>query len=157
MQQRSVAHTGFVIEREFAVPPHAVFHAWSDAEAKRSWSDCHTEGDNAEHTLDFRPGGSETTLMRDPGGNVFLVNAHYFDIVANERIVYAYDILANEKRLSVSLVTVEFKSSGDGTRMIFNEQVAFLDGYQDPEERIRGTEEGFDRLGLALLDGLSTQ
>lgn len=157
MQKRSVAHTSFAIERTFPVPPHAVFHAWSDPEAKRSWADCHSEGDTADHVIDFRPGGSEINRMRDPNGSVFLVNTHYFDIVADERIVYAYDILANERRLSASLVSVEFRPDGNGTRMLFNEQVAFLDGYQDAGERIRGTEEGFDRLALALLEGLAPQ
>lgn len=28
-------HTDFVIEREFAAAPEAVFHAWADPQAKR--------------------------------------------------------------------------------------------------------------------------
>jgi hypothetical protein len=39
--------------------------------------------------------------------------------------------------------------------MIFTEQIAFLDGYSDREERIRGTEIGLDKLVLSLepVDG----
>jgi hypothetical protein len=59
-----------------------------------------------------------------------------------------------ETRLSASLATVEFHSADQGTRMVFTEQVAFLDGHLDRGERIRGTELGLDRLSLLLQGGL---
>jgi len=57
------------------------------------------------------------------------------------------------KRLSVSLVTVEFTATDAGTRMVYTEQVAYLDGHQDLEQRIHGTGEGLDRLRLAVEPG----
>ena len=38
----------------------------------------------------------------------------------------------DDTRISVSLATVELKPAGKGTRLIFTEQGAFLDGYDDP-------------------------
>lgn len=157
MTQRSVAHTSFVIERNFAAPPQIVFRAWSDPDAKRRWSDCHSDMSNRHYSLDFRPGGSEMNRLVTPDGAVHLVQAHFFDIVADERIIYAYDISVGERRLSASLVTVQFEPSRAGTRMVFTEQVAFLDGYEDHGERIRGTKDGLDRLELELQGMLSIQ
>jgi hypothetical protein len=34
--------------------------------------------------------------------------------------------------------------------MLYIEQLVYLDGHEDREIRIRGTEEGLDRLGLEL-------
>ena len=51
----------------------------------------------------------------------------------NERIIYGYDMHLDDKRISVSLATVEFKPAGKGTRLTFTEQGAFLDGFDDPK------------------------
>jgi uncharacterized protein YndB with AHSA1/START domain len=153
MSQRSVLHTSFDIDRHFRASPRNVFKAWTDPDAKRSWSDCHADLSDTEYSLDFRPGGSERLRVVYPDGSVQLVQKHYFDIVPKTRIIFGYDILLDERRLSVSLVTVQFEPSAAGTRMLYNEQVCYLDGHQDLEQRIRGTHEGFDRLDLELKDG----
>lgn len=147
MNQRSVIHTSFVVTRSLAAPPAAVFRAWSDPEAKRRWSACHA---GTEHRLDFRVGGAETSLVTLPDGTAYRVDARILDIVEDARILYAYSMQRGETRLSASLVTVLFEPEGRGTRMVFTEQIAFLDGHEDPAERIRGTEEGLDRLRLEL-------
>jgi uncharacterized protein YndB with AHSA1/START domain len=147
---RSSSHTSFVIERRFAAPPAAVFGAWSDLEAKRRWSDCHVEEGETELTMDFRPGGRESYRAELPGGVRQRVEKVFFDIVQDQRIVFAYDIEVGGKRLSASLVTVEFSAEGEQTFMRMTEQLAYFDGHDDLEERIRGTNEGLDRLALDL-------
>jgi uncharacterized protein YndB with AHSA1/START domain len=145
-------HTHFVIEREFAAAPEAVFQAWADPDAKRSWSDCHPEH-TTHYRLDFRPHGHETHRVVYPDGRVQDIEKVFFDIVAGRRIVFGYDIRLDARLLSVSLVTVEFfgsPRSTRGTRMVYTEQVAYLDGHEDRPQRLRGTEEGLDRLGLLL-------
>jgi uncharacterized protein YndB with AHSA1/START domain len=89
------------------------------------------------------------------------MNARFLDIVADRRIVYVYDMQLDERRLSVSLVTVMFEEaattatrpSKTTTRMTFTEQVTFLDGQGDSDERKEGTEVGLDRLGRLLAPG----
>jgi uncharacterized protein YndB with AHSA1/START domain len=39
------------------------------------------------------------------------------DIVANERIVTTYEMHMDDKRISVSVATMEFASAGNGTRL----------------------------------------
>lgn len=41
-----------------------------------------------------------------------------------QRIVYTVEMLMGETRISVSVVTVEFRPKGGGTHLIFTEQVA---------------------------------
>ncbi len=143
-------HSDFVIEREFAATPEAVFQAWADPEAKRRWSDCHAEH-TTEYRLDFHPLGHETHQVAYPDGRVQQIEKVFFDIVHARRIVFAYDIRLDARRLSVSLVTVEFVASQRGTRMTYTEQLAYLDGHEDRALRLRGTEESLDRLGQSLL------
>ncbi len=143
------SHTDFVIERDFAAPPEAVYRAWTDPEAKRQWSDCHAEHTTAYH-LDFRRHGHESHEVRYPDGRLQQIKKVFFDIEPARRIVFSYDIRLDGRCLSVSLVTVEFSTSRRGTRMVYTEQLAYLDGHEDRAQRMQGTEEGLDRLGLAL-------
>lgn len=133
-----------------------MFQAWADPDAKRAWSDCH-----AEHTtgyqLDFRPFGHESHRVVYPDGRVQTIEKVFFDIVAPRRIVFAYEISVDARRLSVSLVTVEFSAVKRGTRMVYTEQLAYLDGHEDRAQRRQGTEEGFDRLDQALAGHTRTR
>lgn len=152
MTERSVSHTSFVIERDFAAPPARVFSAWSDADAKLSWSDCHVDARESEFSMDFRHGGRESYRVRLPDGLLIAVEKVFFDIVPQRRIIFGYDIMIGERRASASLVTVSLEPSRKGTRMTYTEQLALLDGFTDVDERIHGTHEGFDRLELLLRD-----
>jgi hypothetical protein len=55
-----------------------------------------------------------------------------------------------DKRISVSLGTVELKPEGDGTRLTFTEQGAFLDGLDSPSLREEGTGSLLDALEKEL-------
>ena len=149
MMHTPAAHTSFVIERSLAAPPAAVFAAWSDPDARRQWSDCHAE-DTVELRFDFRPLGRETQRVVHPDHGEQVVERVFFDIAAGRRIVFAYDISVDGRRLSVSLVTVEFTPTPAGTKMVYTEQLAYLDGHHDLAQRIHGTGEGLDRLRLVV-------
>jgi uncharacterized protein YndB with AHSA1/START domain len=144
MTNRSVTHSTFVLEREYSAPRERVFSAWSDPEAKAKWFGA------SDFELDFRPGGREINRGGPEGGPVFTYEARYQDIVDGERIVYTYDMLMDDTRISVSVVTVEFQSAGDGTCLTYTEQGAFLDGHDTPEQRENGTGTLFDKLREVL-------
>lgn len=150
MNLRSAQHATFVIERTYAAPPARVFNAWADPAAKARWFGGPDEWDKARNEFDFRIGGHERVSGGPPGGTVHAFDGRYYDIVANERIVYAYDMHLDDKRISVSLATVEFKPAGSGTRLIFTEQAVFLDGYDDAGSREQGTRWLLDKLGESL-------
>jgi uncharacterized protein YndB with AHSA1/START domain len=83
-------------------------------------------------------------------GSVYAFEGLYQDIVPDERIVYTYDMHLDRARISVSLATVELKPEGGGTRLVFTEQGAFLDGLDTPAEREQGTGSLLGALGEEL-------
>jgi uncharacterized protein YndB with AHSA1/START domain len=150
MSGRSTEHATFVIERNYPATPARVFGAWAEPAAKARWfsppGDWETEG----YELDFRVGGREHLKTGPAGGDAHTYDCRYYDIIPGERIVYCYDMYIAEKRISVSLATVQFLAAGSGTRMVFSEQAVFLDGYDDAGSRERGTAQLLDKLGRAL-------
>jgi uncharacterized protein YndB with AHSA1/START domain len=144
-------HTTFTIERQYPATPQRVFDAWANPNSKQSWFACHDDWRSENYELDFRPGGHERVDSYPPNDPVaHRYVAQYYDIVPNERIVYAYEMYLGETRISVSLATVEFAEAGDGMTMKFTEQLVMLDEYYDPQGRIEGTEAGLDNLGRVL-------
>jgi uncharacterized protein YndB with AHSA1/START domain len=89
--------------------------------------------------MDVRPGGRERLKGRWASGMVSTFDAVYFDVVPNQRLVYAYEMSLDDRKISVSLATIELKPEGAGTRLVVSEQGAFLDGYDDAGSRERGT------------------
>jgi uncharacterized protein YndB with AHSA1/START domain len=150
MTERSVTHTTFVVERTYDASPARVFAAWANPAAKARWFAGPDEWETAAFELDFRVGGREISRGGPKGGPVHTFEGRYYDIVPDERIVYTYDMHLDETRISVSLATVEFKPTGAGTRLIFTEQGAFLDGYDMPAQREQGTADLLDALGAEL-------
>jgi uncharacterized protein YndB with AHSA1/START domain len=149
MTERSTEHATFVIERSYDAPPARVFAAWADPEAKARWFGG-SDGSTGEHELDFRVGGRELSRGGASDGQVYTYEARYQDIVLDARIVYTYDMLRDETRISVSLATVELEPEGAGTRLTFTEQAAFLDGEDTPGLREHGTGSLLDALGEEL-------
>jgi uncharacterized protein YndB with AHSA1/START domain len=75
----------------------------------------------------------------------------YHDIVPRERIVYTYEMHLDDRKISVSLATLQIKPAGEGrAKLIVDEQGAFLDGYDDAGSRERGTGDLLDQLGASL-------
>jgi uncharacterized protein YndB with AHSA1/START domain len=139
---RSTAHATFVIERDYRHAPAKVFAAFAELDKKLKWFGGPDAWDKAaEHALDFRVGGAESVSGGPPGGPVHAYSALYWDIVENARIVSCYEMRLDERRISVSLATMEFKPTDGGARLVLTEQGIFLDGYDDAGERERGTHE----------------
>ncbi|OLB73714.1 MAG: polyketide cyclase [Actinobacteria bacterium 13_2_20CM_2_71_6] len=149
MSDRSVTHDTFVIERTYDASPARVFAAWSDPKVKARWFVGPDEWLSSDHELDFRVGGRERVSGGTKDGPVFSFDARYQDIVPNERIVTTYDMHMDETRISVSLATVEFQPAGTGTRLVYTEQGAYLDGHDTPAQREHGTRD--------LLEALDTE
>ena len=150
MTKRSVTHGIFTIERRFDASPRRVFQAFADPEAKARWFGGPPEWGPNKKTMDFRVGGRETNRATPPGHKEHSFEALYYEILPDERIVYAYEMHIGDERISVSLATIEFFPDGAGTHLKLTEQGAFLDGYDDAGAREHGTGELLNMLGASL-------
>jgi uncharacterized protein YndB with AHSA1/START domain len=150
MTSRSVQHATFVIERTYPASPAHVFKAFSDPAAKAAWFAGPGTWKQADRSMDFRVGGREHLSGGGDGKPLHRFDAVYQDIVPGERIVYTYDMHIGDKRISVSLATVELRAEGTGTRVVVTEQGVFLDELDMAESRERGTRDLLDNLGKHL-------
>ena len=148
MTQR-VTHATFTIERTFNAPLERVFEAFADAEVKERWFSGPPEWGPAKHAMDFRIGGHETSKGGPKGGPASRFEAIYHEIVPDARIIFSYDMFLDERRISVSLATVEFMPGGAGTQLTFTEQGAYFEG-DGAEQREQGMRQVLDRLAAEV-------
>jgi uncharacterized protein YndB with AHSA1/START domain len=151
-KQRSVTHGSFTIERVYAnATPARVFDAFANPASKARWFHGPDEWDQQPPEMDFRVGGREVLGGGPKGGVQHRFESRYYDIVQDQRIIYAYDMHLDDARISVSLATIElFPDGKGGTRLVMHEDGAFLDGYDDSGSRERGTRGLLDQLGAWL-------
>ncbi len=159
MQQPSVVHDTFVIERHLPKPPEKVFAALSEPAKRRRWF---AEGDNhdvEELQSDFRVGGTEVLRCRfkagapSPVAGLVLTNEERFqDIVPNRRIVTASTMSLGDTRISASLVTLELLAIENGTDLICTHRGTFFEGAGDPKMREAGWRKLLDKLAAELSE-----
>ncbi|MCP2329273.1 uncharacterized protein YndB with AHSA1/START domain [Hamadaea flava] len=158
MNDRSVIHDTFTLERIYPAARARVFAAFASVESKEAWG-ATSEVEPGERAtsideFDFRIGGRERFTVRRRGTS-YRNDALYYDIVPDRRIVYSYEIYADGTRISVSVATIEFTDSRAGTTVTWTEQGVYLDGIdgaQAPVLRVGGTTELLDSLTRHLRD-----
>lgn len=149
----SVVHATFHLRRTYDAPVARVWRALTDEAAKQKWF-----GGPPDHWelldrhMDVRVGGSERLKGRWEGSVVSTFEATYHDVIPNERLVYSYQMHLDEKKISVSLATLELKAETGRTTLMVTEQGAFLDGYDDAGSREQGTGHLLDALGRSLME-----
>jgi len=150
MTQSITHHDRFVIDRHFDAPLALVYAAFSTPEGKARWFGGSTQWKPDKREFDFRVGGHERLAGRWADGTQSDFQATYHNIVPLQRLVYAYSMFVNEQLLSVSLSTVELRTEGKGTHLVYTEQVAFLDNLDNMESRESGTKQLFEQLAASL-------
>jgi uncharacterized protein YndB with AHSA1/START domain len=149
----SVVHATFHLERSYDAPVARVWKALTDEAAKQKWfAGTPGQWELLERQMDVRVGGRERLKGRWDGGVVSTFDATYHDVIPNQRLVYTYEMYLDDKKISVSLATMQLKAAGAKTTLMVTEQGAFLDGYDDAGSREHGTGHLLDALGASLKD-----
>ena len=132
-----------------------VFRAWSEPALKARWFAGSADAIGHGYELDFRVGGREVNRGGPAEGPIYTYESQFRDIVPDQRIIYTYEMWADEARISVSVATVEFHAQRSSTRLILTEQGAFLDGLDTVAQREAGTRSLLDSLAVMLAEGES--
>jgi len=150
MTRSNVTHDTFVLVRDFDSPVQDVFRAWADPGRKARWFAGSSDALGTSYELDFQVGGREVNRGGPPGGTVFTYSAEFRDIVIDQRIVYTYEMLADDTRISVTVATIEFYGSTGVTQLVLTEQGVFLDGHDTSVQREEGTRSLLESLAASL-------
>lgn len=154
MKSEGIAHGAFTLKNLYPVRPERVYRAWINPDIKARWFTGPEDWDLVKRELDVSVGGIEILHGRLNHRDLETIyTARYHAIDANQRMVYVYDMHLNGVHHSVSLATVEFIPREAGTSMVYNEQIAFLDGtdgVQGTDSRKRGTSAHFERFRTCL-------
>jgi len=151
---RTVVHSTFHLKRTYEAPVSRVWRALTDESAKQKWfAGSPGQWELLERQMDVRPGGRERLKGRWQGGVVSTFDAVYHDVIPNERLVYSYEMYLDEKKISVSLATLQLDGEDNRiTTLTVTEQGAFLDGYDDAGSREQGTAHLLDALDASLRE-----
>jgi uncharacterized protein YndB with AHSA1/START domain len=155
MENQTVSHNTFVIERNYPATPEQVFAALADPDKRRFWF---VEGYNKEadaFEMDFRVGGTELFRYHyregAPFSGIEFVNwGSYQDIVPNRRVVGSSTMTIGGRCISASLLTYELFPAEEGTKLVFTFQGAFFERSDGPQIRELGWNKLLDRLGEGL-------
>jgi uncharacterized protein YndB with AHSA1/START domain len=81
--------------------------------------------------------------------------SRFYDIVPEQRIVYTYEMFADDDRLSVSMATIQFVNHDATTHLVITEQGVYLDGHDTAAQREEGTRGLLESLARCL-DGAAS-
>ena len=113
-------HT-LIIKKVFNAKPEELFEAWTDPKQVAEWYGPEGFMKSDIHTFDVREGGSYSLTMNAPDGAQHKLLGTFKTIEKPSKLVFTWqwknadDTMGGEE----TLVTVEFKSLGDGTEMTF--------------------------------------
>lgn len=138
----------FDLTRDIAVTPETLFRCWTETDLKARWF---ADGNSPDwttlsYTLDPIEGGEEIARFQHDTMGAITYRACLIEIRAPRRLIYSYQMLSGDDRISASLSTVTFAAAGAGTKLTYTEQIVFLDGQDSLASRIPGTEDLLDKL-----------
>jgi uncharacterized protein YndB with AHSA1/START domain len=138
-----VLHGSLSVSRDIKAAPARVWDAYANADLRSRWR--RLPGPDGVLELDFRVGGWERltgTSAATETVEAIASHALFLDIVPGERIVSAHEVLLDGVRRWVSLISIGFEPTDEGTRVTHTEQYTFLawseDGAHD-QAHLRGS------------------
>jgi uncharacterized protein YndB with AHSA1/START domain len=109
-------HATIVLERTYRAPLEQVFSEFADPVARARWSPPSNDVLIYDQT-NFRVGGRDVFRCGPKNDPKFRGETSYHLIVPNKRVVSSETLDTDGQRLAVSLNTLEFEATGEGTHL----------------------------------------
>ena len=133
--------TAFVITRDLAAPPAAVWAAWTEARAFRQWMGP-VGWDITECTIDLRPGGRWTTTQRSPDGTLHPTGGRYLIVDPPHHLGFDWILTDAEGKVVMEAVHhVRLAPRDSGTALTL--EVRILTAGPGSEGFVAGVEAGW--------------
>ncbi len=154
MPESQIIHDTFTIETAYPHLPTVVFAAFAQVDTKKRWYAQGGAYETLAYDLDFTVDGRETLIGKmlpstPVAGAILKWTSAYGEIRTDSRIVFSQVVEMNGRRISCSLVTVEFLPADAGCLLRLTHQAAFFEGSDGPQMRKMGW--------TALLANLGTE
>jgi len=146
-------HATITLERTYRAPLERVFSEFADPVARARWSAPSNDVLIYDHT-EFRAGGRDLFRCGPKNDPKFHGETFYHLIVPNRRVVSSETLDVDGQRLAISLNTLDFEPTGEGTNLkVTVQMVSFvgagmIQGYQS------GNKSALENLGRHLSDEL---
>lgn len=144
MHERVATTPSLTIKRRLNATPAEVFEAWTDPELLMQWFGPENVV-TQEVSVDARVGGGFRVVMLEDTGERHEVSGTYYEVVANERLVFSWSWITTPER--VSRVIVTFKPDGAVTILTLLHEQLF------DEQAVKGHTHGWTG-SLAKLEAL---
>ena len=142
-------HATITLERTYRAPLERVFSEFADPVARARWSAPSNDVLIYDQT-EFRSGGRDLFRCGPKNDPKFRGETFYHLIVPNRRVVSSETLDVDGQRLAVSLNTLDFEPTGEGTNLKVTVQMVSLvgagmiDGYES------GNKSALENLGRHL-------
>ena len=115
-RQRGKSHS-LKIVRTLDAGPEVVYRAWTDPKVMGKWF-APRDMSTPIAEVDLKVGGKYRIGMKSPDGELYVATGTYREIIPNEKLVFTWRWESEPSDISNTLVTVEFKKSGEHTRLV---------------------------------------
>jgi uncharacterized protein YndB with AHSA1/START domain len=130
-------HATIKLQHSYPAPPERVFSEFADPVARALWS-APSQDALIYDEADFRIGGKDEFRCGPKGDPKFRGETRYLNIVPNARVVSSETLVVDGQPLAVSLTTLDFEPTEEGTNLTVTLQIVSFVG----PDMIHGYESG---------------
>jgi uncharacterized protein YndB with AHSA1/START domain len=143
----SIRQATLTFQRDYPVPPAAVFAAFGDKQALLDWSAPGEGWEMSYEAFDFRVGHTDVGSFGPIGEPAYRNTTHYTAIEPGRRLVYASALTHKDVRSFDGLVAAELEPHAGGTRLKLVETGFYFDDEDGPQGHEAGWNQMLDQLG----------
>jgi uncharacterized protein YndB with AHSA1/START domain len=135
--------------RTFEASPEVVYRAWTDPEVMGKWF-APLEMTTSIAEVDLKVGGKHRIGMKSAAGELYIATGIYREIIPGEKLILTWR-WETEPSSPDTLVTVEFRKSGQNTELVFTHENFTTE--EEVEDHREGWEGALSKLSKLITEG----